>query len=202
MYKFNTLKSPKLALMASMSLSLLVARSSQETFYLHKNGVTVICTNASVGDSGDVTINGITRKYTKRTRDQITFDNAATTCTTDIIDMSEMFKGTKKNPSSFNEDISHWDTSDVTNMRSMFDDAFAFNQPIGNWNTSSVTDMSSMFSNAISFDQPIGAWDTSNVTDMSWMFAVARAFNQTTGAWDTSNVTNMRSMFDDARAFN
>ena len=58
------------------------------------------------------------------------------------------------------------DTSNVTNMRSMFEDAESFNQPIGNWDTSRVTDMAWMFMGASSFNQPIGNWDTSNVTNM------------------------------------
>ena len=37
--------------------------------------------------------------------------------------------------------ISLWDTSNVTNMSSMFDGATNFNQDIGNWNTSNVTNM-------------------------------------------------------------
>ena len=57
-------------------------------FYIGANGVTVVCTNASAGDTG--TINGVT--YTKRTRAQITEANAATTCTSGITDMSGMFK--------------------------------------------------------------------------------------------------------------
>ena len=51
--------------------------------------------------------------------------------------MSDLFK----NNSTFNQNISSWDVSSVTNMGSMFDGAEAFNQPIGDWDVSNVTDM-------------------------------------------------------------
>ena len=47
-----------------------------------------------------------------------------------------------------------------------------FNQDIGNWNTSNVTNMNQMFQEAMLFNQDIGGWNTSNVTDMSFMFDV------------------------------
>ena len=56
------------------------------------------------------------------------------------------------------------------------------------WNTSSVTDMRSMFEDAISFNQDISNWNVSNVEDMSYMFYKARSFNQDISNWDVSNV--------------
>jgi surface protein len=102
----------------------------------------------------------------------------------------------------FNQDIGAWNTSNVTNMKSMFKATYAFNQDIGNWDTSKVTEMEGMFAGAISFNQDIGAWNTSNVTNMQDMFSHADAFNQDIGAWDTSNVFNMRYMLSYAYAFN
>ena len=84
------------------------------------------------------------------------------------------------------------DTSNVTNMRSMFKSARSFNQPIGNWDTSKVTDMSWMFYKAESFNQPIGNWNTSKVTKMFSMFKDAKSFNQPIGSWDTAKVNDMR----------
>ena len=176
-------------LIFSFSISTLLAQD----FYLNSNGVTCMCPDAAVGDTG--VVNGIT--YTKRTRDQIFESNAATTCTSGITDMTGIFLN-----SSFNQDISSWDISNVTNMGAMFNGATSFNQDISFWDVSNVTEMSYMFEYATSFNQPIGNWDVSNVTEMSYMFNGATSFNQNISSWDVSNVTSMNEMFYYATSFN
>ncbi len=104
--------------------------------------------------------------------------------------------------STFNEDISHWDTSNVTTMDFMFRGATAFNQDIGQWNVGQVTSMAALFEKATAFNQDIGPWEVSKVTIMTLMFKGATAFNQDIGDWDVSSVTNMGSLFADATAFN
>ncbi|HHB93225.1 MAG TPA: BspA family leucine-rich repeat surface protein [Thioploca sp.] len=47
--------------------------------------------------------------------------------------------------SSFNQDLSSWDVSKVTNMFMMFNNASSFNQNLSNWNVSNVTNMGNMF---------------------------------------------------------
>ena len=45
----------------------------------------------------------------------------------------------------FNDDISNWNVSSVTNMSYMFYQAELFNQPLDSWNVSSVINMECMF---------------------------------------------------------
>jgi uncharacterized repeat protein (TIGR02543 family) len=161
------------------------------SFFLAENGVTVMCPEADIGDKA--TVSGTT--YTKRTRDQITPENAATTCTSGITDMNRLFSSAGL----FNQDISSWDVSAVTTMERMFERANSFDQDIGNWDVSAVINMSGMFISAGSFNQNINGWDVSSVTNMNAMFFRTEDFRQDIGSWDVSNVTNMDSMFELSR---
>ena len=118
--------------------------------------------------------------------------------TSSVTDMS----GTFIQAYSFDSDISDWNVSGVTSMRGMFSEATSFNSDISGWDVSSVTDMSDMFNEAFSFNSDISGWDTSSVTDMSEMFMEATSFNSDISGWDTSSVTDMHAMFVDAPSFN
>ena len=121
--------------------------------------------------------------------------------TTQPVTMGGMFRSTP-----FNQDITTWNTSQVTNTQQMFQSNITFNQPIGNWNTGNITTMFQMFTGATLFNQNIGDWNTSNVLNMRNMFNGASDFNNggvdSIGTWVTSLVTNMQGMFAAAPDFN
>ena len=99
------------------------------------------------------------------------------------------------NFSNFNGDISEWNVSKVTNMRSMFNES-KFDGDISKWNVSNVTNMQSMFW-VSSFNGDISKWDVSNVTDMYAMFTNSK-FTGDISNWDVSNVNSMYAMFADS----
>ena len=70
----------------------------------------------------------------------------------------------------FNQDISTWDTSSVTEMRCMFFHAKRFNQPIGSWCTSACVDMSCMLWGATDFNHDISQWEISPNADSRYIF--------------------------------
>jgi surface protein len=114
--------------------------------------------------------------------------------TSKVTDMNDMFN----EATSFNQNINSWDTSSVIYMAAMFYAATSFNQPLNNWDTSSVTNMYGMFNGALFFNQPLNNWNTSSVIHMEEMFLGAVNFNQNVSMWDIHNVINMTDMFDNS----
>eukprot|EP00568_Trieres_chinensis_P002371 CAMPEP_0183296004 /NCGR_PEP_ID=MMETSP0160_2-20130417/3748_1 /TAXON_ID=2839 ORGANISM="Odontella Sinensis, Strain Grunow 1884" /NCGR_SAMPLE_ID=MMETSP0160_2 /ASSEMBLY_ACC=CAM_ASM_000250 /LENGTH=131 /DNA_ID=CAMNT_0025457569 /DNA_START=17 /DNA_END=412 /DNA_ORIENTATION=- len=84
-------------------------------------------------------------------------------------------------------------------MRSMFH-GVDFNQDISSWDVSSVTDMADTF-RASSFNQDISSWDVSKVTTFYRTFLSSK-FNHDLTQWDVSFSVDMRQMFYRAGDFN
>lgn len=138
--------------------------------------------------------------------------------TSPVLDMSTAFEngrakvdGSTPNlvTTSFDDDISEWDTGNVTDMNNMFKGASSFSGSLTTtgvkWNVSKVRNMSNMFNGASDFNQPLASWNTINVTFMDSMFESATLFNQNIGvgsSWNTSNVTTMQNTFKNAQKFN
>ena len=192
--------------------------------FLDDNGVTLKCTpSAEVGKSYSfnnkfylIVDNELLKKLVKNEQP---LDNVVTTY---VIDMSYLFYEN----TDFNENISHWDVSNVTNMTFMFGYAEQFNSDISYWNTENVEFFSDMFHGTRKFNADLSKWNVSNGTrfngmffdsnfnneinswnvskaiDMSGMFDDCIYFNQSLSNWDVSNVKNMGGMFSEARHFN
>ena len=117
--------------------------------------------------------------------------------TSQVTDMYSMFNG-MRNLTTLN--LSNFNTSKVTDMSFMF-----YNMPnlttlnLSNFNTSKVTKMQYMFADMRNLTTlNLSNFDTSRVTDMSAMFH--NMSNLTTlnlSSFDTSQVTNMHAMFSD-----
>ena len=54
---------------------------------------------------------------------------------------------------------------------------YEFNQPLNNWDVSNVTTMKSMFEECKNFNKSLNDWDVSNVTNMCEMFHECLKFN-------------------------
>ncbi len=113
---------------------------------------------------------------------------------TSVSNMRQMFNGCTSLV--FNDSISNWNTSFITDMGTMFRDT-PFNQDISNWNVGNVTDMGYMFDES-AFNQDISSWDVSNVTNMEKMFADTTAFNQDLSSWEVTLVTGCNNFSDGA----
>ena len=106
-------------------------------------------------------------------------------------------------------DVSHFDTSQVTDMSHMFDSCFSYFSVSGgtldlsNWDTSQVTNMSYMFNDCKYLDaiRLSEKFKTSRVIDMSYMFDENECLTfdhperDYIEHWDVSNVINMDFMF-------
>ena len=115
--------------------------------------------------------------------------------TSQVTNMSSMFYG-MSNLTTLN--LSSFDTSQVTNMSSMFYGMSNLTPlDFSHFDTSQVTNMSSMFTYMYKFTTlDLSSFNTSKVTDMNHMFE--NMSNLTTldlSNFDTSQVTDMRSMF-------
>ena len=118
--------------------------------------------------------------------------------TSNVTDMCSLFYLKRD----FNEDISRWNVSNVTTMYGMFNDASSFRGDISGWNVSNVTNMGFMFRGATYFNCDISNWNVSNVANMRYMFSHASSFNSDISGWNVSKVTTMYRMFYDTSSFN
>jgi surface protein len=91
--------------------------------------------------------------------------------------------------------LNGWDTRNVENMESMFENCRKFNHDISGWDTRNVGNMKSMFENCRKFNHDISGWDVSLVENMNGMFNSATDFSQNITEWNTPSLTSSSNMF-------
>lgn len=112
-------------------------------------------------------------------------------------DFTGMFRMAKH----FNDDLNHWDMSNVTRISAMFSGAISFNGNISDWETSNLEDVSNLFKNAKIFNGDISQWNTNNISDVDYLFSGAEKFNQDLSQWNLTKATNIDSLFYNAKSF-
>lgn len=90
----------------------------------------------------------------------------------------------------------------LTSGRYMFSTAEIFNQNITGWNVSNVTDMTQMFAGCTTYDQPMDLWNVAKVTEFVGMFQNCKMLNKSINAWVMTKATDLSYMFAGCTSYN
>jgi hypothetical protein len=126
--------------------------------------------------------------------------------TSKLTSMKNAFNQSAAQSYNFNENLSNWDFSNVTNAEGLFKDNTNFDNggkdPF--WDTSVLINASHMFQGCSSFNRDLSSMIMSNVTTTSHMFYNATKYEGTGigDGWDLQSCTDMTSMFEGASSFN
>ena len=117
--------------------------------------------------------------------------------TSNVTNMQSMFGGSNVKTL----DVSNFNTSKVTDMGGMFSGSNATEiKGLEKFDTSNVTNMITMFSYCSAESLNLSSFDTSKVTNMNWMFAYLNLDNiKGLEKLNTSNVTDMFGMFNGSK---
>lgn len=116
-------------------------------------------------------------------------------------DMTKVTTVSSMLPAGYTQDLTLWNTINITNFVSLFKGQSGMTTDVTGWNLSSANVMGAMFINNTTFNQDIGGWNISPVTDISSMFSGASSFNKDISGWDIQNVTTAADMLNNAAAF-
>ena len=123
-----------------------------------------------------------------------TIDNLSYLNTSDVTDMSQMFRNT---PSLTSADLSSFDTRAVTTMLGMFQQSGFEELDLSSFVTDNVINMSSMFQASNLHHIDVSSFNTSKVTTMRDMFGYSHDLIDIKGLdeFDTQTVISMEGMF-------
>lgn len=144
------------------------------------------------------------------------FDNCTNFLGNGVENLTFQFDGgfdlqeTFRNCTSFNGDVTGWNTTGATSMTGCFQECDVFNQDLSSWDFSTVTAFTGFARGAHAFNNGgvggvgvgMDTWDLGLVQNLGSAFYQNYALNQYIGSWDTSNFTDMFGTFRDCFAFN
>lgn len=99
----------------------------------------------------------------------------------------------------FNQDLSSWDTTNVVNTEFLFYGCSAYNQPL-NWNTPNLENAIYMFAYCSAFNQPIN-FNTAKIKSFNSFLINCGNFNQPLSLVATE-ATSLENMLQDCEKFN
>ncbi|RMC52952.1 BspA family leucine-rich repeat surface protein [Lactobacillus sp. ESL0261] len=118
--------------------------------------------------------------------------------TSNVTDMNSMFYGCSA-LKNLKFDPTKFNTAKVTNMASMFKSCGVQSIDLSRFNTSNVTNMADMFYGCAVTSLDLSHFDTTKVTDMSGMFNYNVLQALDVSCLDTAAVTNMAKMFANSK---
>ena len=179
---------------AIASLDISEASDGSVMAYVEDDGTGNSTYKLTIGGKGGIIANESMIGYFSGFSEMTSIDLSALD-TSEVTNMKGMFEDCWSLTSL---DLSNFDTSEVTNIGAMFQDCSSLTSlDVSNFDTSKVADMNNMFYYCISLTSlDLSSFDTSKVTDMSWMFGNCSGLTSLdVSNFDTSNVTNMHFMF-------
>ena len=179
---------------AIASLDISEASDGSVMAYVEDDGTGNSTYKLTIGGKGGIIANESMIGYFSGFSEMTSIDLSALD-TSEVTNMKGMFEDCWSLTSL---DLSNFDTSEVTNIGAMFQDCSSLTSlDVSNFDTSKVTDMSDMFSWCSSLTSlDVSNFDTSKVTNMSHMFGrCSRLTSLDVSNFDTSKVKDMSSMF-------
>lgn len=109
---------------------------------------------------------------------------------------------TFENCTSYNNDLTNWNTENVTDMLGTFNGCTVFNGDLSSWNTENVITFRDTFRNTAFNNDSLANWNTENVTSFLSTFYGCSNFNGDITNWRTDSADTLQNMFYSCSAFN
>lgn len=113
------------------------------------------------------------------------------------------FENLFQHKTTFNENLSGWNVSNITNMSRMFDGCVSFlGLGLENWNPYWLSNTFNMFRNCQSLICDLSRWNIANLYDAKSMFYCCRNFNSDLSRWRSNQLKYTNYMFYGCNNFN